>query len=289
MTRPQERNLKRLQKFHDFLAAPSSQAVLKFTCLCLQLTTHAVALTVTNAPSVETGAKLEPLLVRLAKGESQEKTMLHLHRLLTLLPLDPDLAVPEALRALLATEAHLILRFNRYAEYPTKHLFMCEQFNPDGFVREIEVFLMTDDAKLDPGYGLPLKREAWQRGELRHALQYMLSSQIQQELERVFSHAQGTSLDVERRHQAVKRSEKSKVISVASASRNKIIQRYRLQRCRLLRQLESQRKMATKQRHTNARALAIKRRPDLVKRPRGKLRWERNQSTSFIYCPPGQF
>ncbi len=278
MTRPQERNQKRLTKFHAFLAAPSTEDRLKRACLCLQLTTHAVALTVTHAPSVPAGVETEPLLVRLAKGEVQQKTIAHLHRLLTLLPLDPDLAIADTVKALLATEAHLVLRFNRYAEYPTKILFMCERFNPEGFVREIEVFLMTDDSKLDAGYGLPLKREAWARGQLRDALHFMLSAQVQEELEQVFSHAQGISLDVERRHQAVKRSEKTKVISVSSASRNNIIQRYRLQRCRLLRQLESQRKIAKKQRHINARALAIKRRPDLVKRPRGKLRWEKNVS-----------
>lgn len=73
MTRPQERNQKRLQKFHDFLAAPSTEARLKRACLCLQLTTHAVALTVTHAPTVEAGAETEPLLVRLAKGEVQQK------------------------------------------------------------------------------------------------------------------------------------------------------------------------------------------------------------------------
>lgn len=149
MTRPQERNQKRLTKFHAFLAAPSTEDRLKRACLCLQLTTHAVALTVTHAPSVPAGVETEPLLVRLAKGEVQQKTIAHLHRLLTLLPLDPDLAIADTVKALLATEAHLILRFNRYAEYPTKILFMCERFNLEGFVREIEVFLMTDDSKLD--------------------------------------------------------------------------------------------------------------------------------------------
>ena len=48
----------------------------------MQLTTHAVALTATKAPTVQAGHAQEPLLVRLSKGEVQHKCAQHFQAML---------------------------------------------------------------------------------------------------------------------------------------------------------------------------------------------------------------
>ena len=145
-----------------------------------------------------------------------------------------------------------------------------------GFVGNIESFLYASDDELDMGYGLPLKKEAWIQGDFQQALRYLMSDQIQGELAMVFSCGQGTSLEAERRHQMVKRSENSKVTSVTRASRNAILNRYRVSRTQCILQRERDSKKSRKLKHLNARSLAVREKPELVKRPRGCLVWEKN-------------
>lgn len=274
-TRARENNQRRLKSFHAWFSNEDSEGHLRTASLCLQLTTHAVALTAIKS---ETAANEDPLLVRLGKGEVQDKTMLHFWKLLGLLPLDPVLRLADTLEALLNTQCHLLIRFDKYKEFPTKHFLMSRQFNPDNYVHCIEQFLHTDLNLLDAGYGVPLRNQAWQCGGLAEAMAFLMSDHIQDELVAVFCHGHGTSLEVERKHQAVKRSEKAKVTSVSRASRNCILQRYKLLRNQVVLQNEKQRTKAKKLRHMNFRALGVQKRPDLVKRPRGRLKWEKDIS-----------
>ena len=57
-----------------------------------------------------------------------------------------------------------------------------------------------------------------------------MTKPMQDELEGIFANALAHSLDVERKHAQDKKSASVKVMSVARASRNSILQRYRLQR-----------------------------------------------------------
>ncbi|CAE7261612.1 unnamed protein product [Symbiodinium microadriaticum] len=253
-TRPQLQNGKRLQKFQAFMRAPETDHRLRKAALCLQLTLHATALTAQKVQTTEC-----PLLVRLGKREVQEKTSLHFQRLVRLLPTDPVLDIVDVLQSLLLTECHLIIRFGRYCQYPTRHWEMCKYFNEDGWVRAAESFLQTPDAHLDFGYGVLLKAE---------------------ELRCIFIGGQGNSLEVERRHNQVKRAEKRKVVSVATASRNAILQRYRLQRTSFLAHREKCQKQMKKRKFVTARSLAVQKMPHLAPRPRGRLKWERDVSAA---------
>ena len=55
LTRPREQNQRRLRRFLAFYDSNSAEKHLRMSCLCLQLTTHAVALTATKAPTVQAG------------------------------------------------------------------------------------------------------------------------------------------------------------------------------------------------------------------------------------------
>ena len=61
-----------------------------------------------------------------------------------------------------------------------------------------------------------------------------MSRPVQQEVEGICWNAKCHSLDVERKHNQDKASEGRRVISVSAASRNSILQRYRLQRSKVI-------------------------------------------------------
>ena len=93
-------------------------------------------------------------------------------------------------------------------------------------------------------------------------------------------HAAMTSLDVERKHNRDKQCEQIKVMGVAAASRNSLIQTYRLRRQEVVTQHLVLRRDAAKHKYMNARALAIQERPSLFARGRGKLWWEPDIDTA---------
>ena len=87
-------------------------------------------------------------------------------------------------------------------------------------------------------------------------------------------HASATSLDVERKHQQDKRTEKSRVSSLATLSRNSILQRFLVRQRKDAALSRAASTPRASGRYMNMRALALQERPDLASRPRGKLRWE---------------
>ena len=91
-------------------------------------------------------------------------------------------------------------------------------------------FLVTRAEDLGCGYSLTLQREALAQGMEERCLPFMVSEDVQDELRDIFLRASATSLDVERKHNQDKQSERRRLSGVASASRNSIIARYLLTR-----------------------------------------------------------
>ena len=84
--------------------------------------------------------------------------------------------------------------------------------------------LYCDVQVLDSGYALLLRQEAWDAGEsLTEALQYLVSSQVQEEIDTIAVSIETSTMDVERKHNLDKRSEKCTVNSAAKASRDSFI------------------------------------------------------------------
>ena len=200
--------------------------------------------------------------------------------LIMLLDKDPELDITKAIEALLLTESHIILRFEKYLHYPTKLWMLCERYCPVGYVANCQAFLEEDEARLAVGYSLKLRQEALETGDsLAAQLHFMVSDRVQAELCGIVEQASASSMQVERKHAVDKKNEKSKVVSVARASRNSILQRYRVLRSHFIKKRLSTAKTWKGQRFVNARSLAVKRAPELLPRPRGQLRSQPALST----------
>ena len=95
----------------------------------------------------------------------------------------------------------------------------------------MEAFLHAPETDLDQGYSSGLRRRALAQGSLADAITYLDSASVQQELKGLFMGACGHSLDVERKHHLDKSGgETCKMTTVARASRNSILLRYRMHR-----------------------------------------------------------
>lgn len=125
--------------------------------LCLQLTDVAMSIA-SQKPENKPGR--EPTLVRLSKGEVQEKCSIALGQILQTLIVDQDLCLTSAVSALLVTHAHILSRFSDYDAYPFKLWTLTARFNDDGHVHAIESFLDEPACNLDTGYSLFLQKEA---------------------------------------------------------------------------------------------------------------------------------
>ena len=109
-------------------------------------------------------------------------------------------------------------------------------------------------------------------------MEFLLSEHVQKEVDGVVAHLACTSLSVERRHQLVKKAEAQKVLSLASASRNGVIQAYRRHRGSFLDKRIRDLRQVQKMKFMNCRALAVQKKPDLFGRARGSLWWEEGVS-----------
>ena len=85
--------------------------------------------------------------------------------------------------------------------------------------------------------------------------------------------ASTTSLDVERKHQQDKRSEKRRVSTLPRMSRNSILQRYNVMQQKVMDSAKTDAAIL-KWRTMSATALAFQMKSELVSRPRGHLRWQ---------------
>ena len=193
-------------------------------------------------------------------------------QLLSELYLDSSLDLTPALESLLLTQSHVVLRFEKYLHYPTKLWMLCERYNSTGYIAQCETFLEEEEALLDVGYSLKLRNEAQQKDNYAQQLAFLVSPQIQAELCGIVEHASTSSMPVERKHAMDKRNEKIKVVGIARASRNSILQRYRVKRFQFIKRKLDTVKKWRGQRFVNARSIAIRRNPDLFSRARGQLK-----------------
>ncbi len=176
---PRKENKKRLEAFKSWYNEPDSDKHLRRASLCLCLTLHATSITAQKGDGV-------PMLVRLGRGEVQQKTAQQLSSMLPALGADRKLDVPEVVAALLATECHILHRFEMYKRYPTKLWTLSRVFNPNGFVSASEDFMEAPSEELDCGHSLILQREARRQVSEAAALEYMVSSAVQSELQSIF-------------------------------------------------------------------------------------------------------
>jgi hypothetical protein len=265
-------NSKRLKAVRAFYTDPTTPKLLRRVCLCLRLTMFATSLTAKKSKSTDA----VPVLVRLGRGEVQERTSQLLVEMLPLLPNDTVLDLTDTFTSLLLTQAHLVIRFDLYLKYPTRLWTLVRKFNRELYGAVIIEFLHTDDKLLDVGYSVLLKREAWTVGKdvEADAVAYIMSDNVQAELVGVFENATATSLDVERKHASDKKFETTKVTGCAAASRNCILRKYLSSRRVVLDCKNNATASYKKIMHLNIRALALERRPELFPRARGKLHWQ---------------
>eukprot|EP00973_Karenia_brevis_P046153 6396182-Karenia_brevis.AAC.1 len=160
---------------------------------------------------------------------------------------------------------------------------MCRAFRPDGYDDACEEFLSLHASKLDDGYSAPLQKEALAKGSYAASLAYLTSDSIQSELEGLFRNASASSLEVERKHQQDKRSEKQRISSMARFSRNSILQRYLIGRKRRTRWMLKEKKQISKDKFMSSRSLAVKRNPHLLSRPMGKRFGMEASSSQWAY------
>ena len=262
---PNKENQKRLSRFLSFYSSVAADQRLRQASLCLQLTD--LALNLVAQTRAQDGKP--PCLVRLAQGNVETRTCQKFSEICALLQDDPDLDQSSALFGLLVTESHIIIRMAEFQQYPAALWKLTQEWNPAGYVYEIECFLEQADENLDTGYSLQLKQDAWKNGNLPDAIAYILSDRIQSELGGIFRASAATSLEVERKHWQDRRTEGKKFIGVARASRNSILSRYRVLRRTIAPVRKQQVKLAKSLRHMSAPALAAKRNPSWLPRPAG--------------------
>ena len=265
--KPNKDNKKRLTAVLKYFADEHQQKMLRTASLCLRLTSYATNLT----GQTKEGAHELPLFVRLSQGTVQRKSSALLQRILSMILVDDKVDVTSAVLGLFTTEGHIIMRFEQYLHYPYKLWRLTKEFNPAGYAACILEFLDTDDQLLDVGYSLQLKREALATGSLADAVSFLMTSEIQEELSGICWKSACNSLDAERKIGQEKKSETMQASGLPRASRNGILLRYRLQRDSAVQMCISDRKQANKDKFMNSRALAIKKNPNLVSRPRGRL------------------
>ena len=117
-------------------------------------------------------SKRFPLAVCLGKGEILSRACKMFLELLPKLRYDPffhddhvqgigSSKLAEVILALPTTLVHVIMRFQRYRQYPSAIQALCKTFNPDTYQDGCHSFLLCDSRCLDAGYALPLFREAW--------------------------------------------------------------------------------------------------------------------------------
>eukprot|EP00973_Karenia_brevis_P063261 8795973-Karenia_brevis.AAC.1 len=178
---PRKSNTKRLTAFKLFYDSSQSSADLRRACLCLRLTSIAVAITAKKRPK-DSEEGTVPTLVRLGRREVEMRTTELLASMFPKLSSDPFLNLDDAVPALLVTQGHIILRFSEYQNYPCRLWLMTKKYNESGYVIECEKFMTVGPTELDAGYSWQLQREALSFSAYSESLAYLLSQQVQDEL-----------------------------------------------------------------------------------------------------------
>ncbi len=168
----------RMQRVAVFLRDVDTPQVLREACLAARLVLEAQSLVSKKAPAHE-----KPMVVRLVAGEVQREIGGLLSSMLRSLASgsDPDINISRAVERLLATYAHLCIRFHQYKAFPFRLCNVVQQWNPAGYMLEAMRFLEAQSDMLDLGFSFPLQQEAWQKGATQAALDYLVGPEIQKE------------------------------------------------------------------------------------------------------------
>ena len=98
-----------------------------------------------------------------------------------------------------------------------------------GFYNELINFLTCNEAELDVGYSLPLRRKAWATGAaITIAISHLTSERVQEEISTIAVAIESSTMDVERKNNLDKRLQHRTVNSVAKASRDAFVRTWRL-------------------------------------------------------------
>ena len=143
-----------------------------------------------------------------------------------------------------------------------------------GFLVAIQTFLETPEEDLDAGYSLLLHQDAWDQGSLCDAIAYLSFQWVQDEIVGLLMGMVLTSLRVERKHNQDKASELVKSCSLATCSRNSLLQRYQIKREQMIQKTMAEKSQAKKDLYMSYTALARRKEPELWSRSRGLLWWE---------------
>ena len=261
-TMPRGRSRKRVAKVLEFFRRPDTLQYLKRTSLALGLTAHVNALvaqkshsaasapdTAAAAPRVPSTAAQAaaqaavsppvPLLVTLAKGRVASVVEEDLVRVLGKLHLDPDLDVAACSSLLFATASEISMRFEQYERWPYAAWALCKEFNQDGYIQACLSFVEMDQARLDNGFGKPLRQIASRFGSgPLDQVRYLCTDSVQDAISLAFRASAVSSLQVERQFAETKRSEAPRLCHVSTAGRNQILRQHLRQRRDLLQDAE---------------------------------------------------
>ena len=116
----------------------------------------------------------------------------------------------EVALALLTIQLHILIFFRRFLCFPTDIQGLCRAFNPATFQSACKEFVYSRQVDLDTGYALPLWKDAWSKGPAEEPmLAFLMSDEIQQDLEDLLWASDATTFDVERKHFADQKSERA--------------------------------------------------------------------------------
>ena len=145
------------------------------------------------------------VVVQLAKGEIQEKAARTVSYILQRLRYDPVVPVVPATVALLTTYGHCRMRFDIFRSFPSRLWEISFLWNPKGWLEACVIFLEILIEDLDVGYSLPLQRAAKAFASEMEQLAYLMSAEVQSDINKTLELIQATSLDVERKHNVDKK------------------------------------------------------------------------------------
>ena len=221
-----QRTRRRLSGVQAYLKEPQTDLDLICSALCLQLAMYATNLTGQKVVSLARGAsgedwrrgsadENEPTLVKLARGHVASWSWARMAAIMQLVDVDPVLRDHKAhvLECLIVTAGELHIRFKQYETYPTRIVLLSRRYNPDGYLHEMKHFLTCSCDDLDRGFSLPLREEAKVHGSIQAAIQYLHADTVQELINAIALHVEGSSLDVERKHRLDKTNEKQSVWS----------------------------------------------------------------------------
>ena len=265
--KPRKENQKRLRIVKAFFNHEEAPQTLRRTSLAFQLTGGVEAM-VSEVPA----PGKTPPVVRLCRNEATLLVQERLQRILECMAesYDPVLDCGAATGALVAVSMELVIRMQKFQDYPAALCKMSKKWFPYKAARSVLDFLAADPKQLDVGAGLPLQRLALEKGSEAAAAHWLQSEPVQAIFNRLAEVMLANSLAAERASAQVKKWETSKLTHIAIASRNAMTTRFLRWRVAQCEAIEAALKKLRKAERTNVTALAWQQAG--AARPRG-ARW----------------